>query len=86
MRLKGAAYACLIANIVLSWRIYVNKAMVWWPFALTYPTYLAITPVLLQKHNKKLFDMCNLGPDYHLGVKRDEVLRECNRILDREDF
>ena len=41
---------------------------------------------LLQKHNKKLFDMCNLGEEFHLGAKRLEVLRECNRILDREDF
>lgn len=41
---------------------------------------------LLQKHNKKLFDMCNLGEDFHLGAKRLEVLKECNRILDREDF
>lgn len=41
---------------------------------------------LLQKHNKKLFDMCNVGEDFHLGVKRNEVLGHCNRILDREDF
>jgi|JI9StandDraft_1071089.scaffolds.fasta_scaffold33450_4 hypothetical protein len=41
---------------------------------------------LLQKHNKKIFDMCNIGEDYHLGCKRNEVLKECNRILDREDF
>jgi len=41
---------------------------------------------LLQKHNKKLFDMCNLGDDFHLGTKRNEILQECNRILDREDF
>lgn len=30
--------------------------------------------------------MCNLGEEYHLGNKRNTVLRECNRILDREDF
>lgn len=41
---------------------------------------------LLQKHNKKLFDMCNLGEEFHLGAKRNEILRECNRILDCEDF
>ena len=86
MRLKGAAYAILLANIVLSWRIYINKSMVWWPMTLCFPSYFAIKPLLLQKHNKKLFDMCNVGPDFHLGVKREEVLRECNRILDREDF
>lgn len=26
---------------------------------------------LLQKHNKKLFDMCNLGEEFHLGAKRN---------------
>jgi len=30
--------------------------------------------------------MCNLGEEFHLGAKRLEVLKECNRILDREDF
>lgn len=30
--------------------------------------------------------MCNLGEEFHFGAKRNEVLRECNRILDREDF
>ena len=64
----------------------MNKGMVWWPFFLTVPSYYAVTPLFFQKHNKKLFDMCNVGPHYHLGVKRDEVLRDCNRILDREDF
>ena len=86
MRLKGAAYALLLSNVILTWRIYVNKGMVWWPLALVFPSYFAVTPLLFQKHNKKLFDMCNVGPDFHLGVKREEVLRECNRILDREDF
>jgi len=41
---------------------------------------------LLQKHNKKLFDMCNVGEEYHLGLKRNQVLRECNNILGQEDF
>lgn len=54
------------------------------PSALTYVTPDSYS--LLQKHNKKLFDMCNLGEEFHLGGKRNEVLRECNRILDREDF
>lgn len=30
--------------------------------------------------------MCNVGEEFHLGVKRNEVLAICNRILDREDF
>jgi hypothetical protein len=30
--------------------------------------------------------MCNIGEEYYLGRKRNEVLRKCNEILDREDF
>lgn len=30
--------------------------------------------------------MCNLGEDFYLGQKRNEVLKECNKILDVEDF
>ena len=34
-----------------------------------------------KKHSKKLFDMCNIGEEYYLGQKRNEVLRKCNDIL-----
>ena len=30
--------------------------------------------------------MCNLGDEFELGYHRNEVLKECNKILDREDF
>lgn len=83
----------MIANLVLSWRIYIRKSMVYWPLAIVPVAYYFISPVyafplfsLLQKHSKKLFDMCNLGEDFYLGQKRNEVLRECNKILDVEDF
>ena len=33
-----------------------------------------------------MFDMCNVGEQYFLGKKRNEVLRECNQIQNREDF
>lgn len=38
------------------------------------------------KYNKRLFDMCNVGEDTELGYKRNMVLRECNKILNTEDF
>lgn len=37
-------------------------------------------------HNKKFFDMCNLGVQYEVGYERNEVLKQCNELLDREDF
>ena len=49
-------------------------------------TYFYVSPLLLQKHSKKLFDMCNVGEEFYLGRKRNEVLRKCNQILDVEDF
>ena len=30
--------------------------------------------------------MCNIGEEFYLGHERNKVLRECNRILDTEDF
>ena len=30
--------------------------------------------------------MCNVGEEYYLGRDRNKVLRECNRLLDTEDF
>jgi hypothetical protein len=48
-----------------------------WPIVSLY-----LHPLKLQKHNKKLFDMCNLGDEFYLGQERNKVLRECNRILD----
>lgn len=85
--LKGAGYSALVANVLLSWRIFVTKGMVWWPLLVAAPaTYFYITPLLLQKHSKKLFDMCNVGEEFYLGRKRNEILRKCNQILDTEDF
>ena len=37
-------------------------------------------------HSKKHFDMLNLGEQYWVGRERNKVLRECNRLLDTEDF
>eukprot|EP00330_Aristerostoma_sp_ATCC50986_P009878 CAMPEP_0114586814 /NCGR_PEP_ID=MMETSP0125-20121206/9937_1 /TAXON_ID=485358 ORGANISM="Aristerostoma sp., Strain ATCC 50986" /NCGR_SAMPLE_ID=MMETSP0125 /ASSEMBLY_ACC=CAM_ASM_000245 /LENGTH=154 /DNA_ID=CAMNT_0001782427 /DNA_START=31 /DNA_END=495 /DNA_ORIENTATION=- len=48
--------------------------------------YLYTKPQLYQMHNKKLFDMCNVGEQYALGAARNRVLRQCNQILDVEDF
>lgn len=63
------------------------KKFVVWPL---FPIALIVTPKryndLFVLHNKKLFDMCNVGEQYELGKERNKVLRECNLLLDREDF
>jgi hypothetical protein len=62
--------------------------MVYWPILSIPISYFIIQPAynifyysLLQKHSKKLFDMCNLGDEFYLGQKRSEVLQHCNHIL-----
>ena len=63
------------------------KKMIWWPFAPVFAlTYGYRSRYLFVFHNKKLFDMCNVGEQYEVGFARNVVLRQCNKLLDREDF
>jgi hypothetical protein len=43
--LKGFGYAFLIGNILTSWRIFINKGMVWWPLVTAPVHYLWISPM-----------------------------------------
>jgi hypothetical protein len=73
-------FACII-------RMYMVKKFVIWPFAPVFvATYLYRARSLFILHNKKLFDMCNVGEQYELCYARNVVLRRCNKLLDREDF
>ena len=68
-------------------RMFMLKKFVMWPFVPVFiGTYLYRARSLFIFHNKKLFDMCNVGEQYELGYARNVVLRECNKLLDREDF
>ena len=61
--------------------------MVYYPFPIAFGlAYLYYKPMHFDLHNKKLFNMCNVGEQYMLGKRRNEVLRQCNEILDSEDF
>lgn len=87
VKYKSWSYGFFVGNIAWSARMFMLKKFVFWPL----PVFgtlgaLYFQPKFFQMHNKKLFDMCNIGEQYFLGKKRNEVLRECNRILDREDF
>ena len=68
-------------------RMFMVKKIIWWPMA---PVALAVyayrSRQLFAFHNKKLFDMCNVGEQYEVGYARNVVLRHCNKLLDREDF
>ena len=68
-------------------RMFMLKRFVWWPFVpVGMLTYFYRSKQLFVLHNKKLFDMCNVGEQYELGYARNVVLRRCNALLDREDF
>ena len=79
----GAA-AGLTAAMV---RMFMLKRFIWWPIApVALVTYVYRTKQLFVLHNKKFFDMCNVGEQYELGFARNTVLRRCNKLIDREDF
>jgi len=65
----------------------MRKKAVFFPFI---PVFAAVS--VMRNHNlalffsKKHFDMLNLGEQYEVGRERNKVLRECNRLLDVEDF
>ena len=68
-------------------RMFMLKKFIWWPFVpVAVATYLYRARQLFVFHNKKLFDMTNVGEQYEVGYARNTVLRACNKILDREDF
>jgi hypothetical protein len=63
------------------------KKFICWPFAPVFlVTYIYRQNHLFFFHNKKLFDMLNVGEQYEMGRERNIVLRKCNQLLDREDF
>lgn len=61
--------------------------MVWWPIPVVgLAGYFYFSPIFFQKANKRIFDQCNVGEEYYLGKKRNEVLAQANTILGVEDF
>ena len=68
-------------------RMFMLKKFVFWPFLPVFGcVYFYRCNELYMVNSKKYFDMCNIGEQYEVGYARNVILRECNRILDREDF
>ena len=68
-------------------RMFMLKKFVWWPMLpVAMFTYIYRARQLFVFHNKKFFDMCNVGEQYEMGYARNTVLRTCNKLIDREDF
>ena len=87
VNIRSLADAFAVANCACILRMFMLKKFVCWPFAPVFvATYLYRARANFIKHNKKLFDMCNVGEQYELGYARNVVLRRCNTLLEREDF
>ena len=68
-------------------RMVMVRKFICWPFAPIFlGTYLYRSRQLFVFHNKKLFDMCNVGEQYEVGFARNAVLKRVNGLCDREDF
>ena len=61
----------------------VKKGLIWPLFPVFAATYLYRQRQLFVFHNKKFFDMCNVGEQYEIGFARNVVLKHCNTLLDR---
>ena len=59
---RAIADALALANVTCMIRMYMVKKFIVWPFLPVFlVTYLYRSRVLFVFHNKKLFDMCNVG-------------------------
>lgn len=87
VNVRALADAFAVADIVCILRMAMVKKFIMWPFVPVFiATYLYRSRSLFIFHNKKLFDMCNVGEQYELGYARNVVLRRSNSMLEREDF
>ena len=87
VNLRAAADAAALGLVACMGRMYMLKKFIWWPFApVALATYLYRQRQLFVFHNKKFFDMCNVGEQYEVGFARLAVLKRCNELIDREDF
>lgn len=64
----------------------IKKFVLWPLFPIGLFTFLYRHQDLFVMHNKKFFDMCNVGIQYEIGRERNEVLKQCNELIDAEDF
>lgn len=87
VRMKSIGYGFAVGNAAWSLGMFLRKKFLIWPLPLFWALgTLYFKPKFFLMHNKKLFDMCNVGEEYYLGAQRNVVLRRCNELLDREDF
>jgi len=79
VNVRALVDAYVVGSLACITRMYMLKKFVIWPMVPVFlGTYLYRSRSLFVKHNKKFFDMCNVGEQYELGYSRNVVLRRCN--------
>ena len=79
VNVRALVDAYVVGSLACITRMYMLKKFVIWPMVPVFiGTYLYGSRSLFVKHNKKFFDMCNVGEQYELGYSRNVVLRRCN--------
>ena len=87
VNVRAAADGFALGLSAMIVRMFMVKKFVMWPFLpVAISTYYYRQRQLFVLHNKKFFDMCNVGEQYELGFARNVVLKNCNTLLDHEDF
>ena len=87
VNIRAAADGFALGLCSMALRMFMVKKFIMWPFLpVAFTTYLYRQRQLFVFHNKKFFDMCNVGEQYEVGFARNVVLKNCNALLDREDF
>ena len=62
VNVRAASDAAALALVTCMGRMFMVKKFIWWPFAPMFvASYLYRQKQLYVFHNKKLFDMCNIG-------------------------
>ena len=82
IRAAEDAAACGITATMIR-MFMVKKGLIWPLFPVFAATYLYRQRQLFVFHNKKFFDMCNVGEQYDIGFARNVVLKHCNTLLVR---
>ncbi len=87
VNVRAVADASAAGMVACMGRMFMLKKFICWPLAPVFmATFLYRQRALFVFHNKKFFDMANVGEEYELGFARNAVLRRCNLLLDRVDF
>ena len=87
VNVRAGSDALALGLTACMFRMFMVKKAIIWPFVpVAAATYLYRQRQLFVFHNKKFFDMCNVGEQYEVGFARLAVLKRANDLLDRQDF